>query len=73
MRAWDELEHGNLPEEGVPTANIRRKKFYRQMAITMKGGAMGEGICIQHPKCVMNRIHMIFLDPDGNYMGHKND
>jgi hypothetical protein len=62
MRAWDKLEHGNLPEENVPTANI-----------TMNGGPMGKGVRMQHPKCVIVGIRTISLDPDGNYMGHKND
>jgi hypothetical protein len=43
MHTWDKLEHGNLPEGDVPTANIRRKKLYHQMAIMMNGGLMGKG------------------------------
>jgi hypothetical protein len=73
MRTWDQLEHSNLPVEDVPTANIRRKKLYLQMTITINGGPMGKGVRIQHPKCEMDGIRTISPDPDGNYMGHKND
>jgi hypothetical protein len=72
MPAWDKLEHSNLPEEDVPTANIRRKKFYSQMAITMNGGPVGKGVRIQHPKYVIDGIRTISPDPDGNCMGYKN-
>jgi hypothetical protein len=73
MLAWDALEHQDLQDEKKPTANIRRKKLYRQMAITINGGPMGKGIRIQHPKCVIDGIQMISPDPDGNYMGHKDE
>jgi hypothetical protein len=73
MPAWDELEHSNLPEEDVPTANIRRNKFYSQMAITMNRGPVGKGLRIQHPKYVIDGIRTISPDPDGNCMCYKND
>jgi hypothetical protein len=57
----------------MPTANIRRKKVYCQMAIMMKRGPMGKVVRIQHPKCVIEGIRTILPDPDGNYMRHKND
>ncbi len=43
------------------------------MATTINGGPIGKGIRIQHPKCMIDGIHMILLDPDGNYMGQKDD
>ena len=43
------------------------------MAITINGGPMGKGICIQHPKCVIDGVHTILSGPDGNYMGHKDE
>jgi hypothetical protein len=62
MCAWDKvLEHSNLPVEDVPTANIRRKRLYPQMTITMNRGLMmGKGVHIQHPKRVIKGIHIIF-------------
>jgi hypothetical protein len=72
----DTSEHGGLHVDQIPTANIRRNKsLYRQMAIaTINGGLMGRGICIKHTKCVVDGIHMISPDPDGNYiMGHRQE
>jgi hypothetical protein len=73
MLTWDELEHGNLHVDDMLRANNRRKKHYRQMAITINGGPMGKGIRIQHPKCLVNDVHTIFPDPDRNYVALKDD
>ena len=71
--AWDALEHDGLAVNDLPTPNIRRKKLYRQMALTINGGPMGKGVRIEHPRCVVDGIHAIAPDPDGKYMGHKED
>jgi hypothetical protein len=33
--AWDTLGHGNLHVDYMPAANIRKKKIYGQVAITI--------------------------------------
>lgn len=45
--------------DNMPTANIRRKTSIAKMAITINGGPVGKGICIQHPTCVVDGIHML--------------
>ena len=63
--AWDALEHEGLDVKEMPTANLRRKKLYRQMALTVNGGPMGKGVRIEHPRCVLDGIKAIAPDPDG--------
>ena len=67
--AWDALEHDGLPLNEMPLANIRCKKLYRQMALTINGGPMGKGVHIEHPRCIVDGIHAIAPNPDGNYIG----
>jgi hypothetical protein len=73
MLAWDALKHEDLQDEEKPTANIWRKKLYCQMATTINGGPMGKGIRFQYSKCVIDEIHTISPDPNGNCMGHKDE
>jgi hypothetical protein len=34
---------------------------------------MGRCACIEHPRCMVNGIHMIAPNPDGNYMSLKKE
>jgi hypothetical protein len=57
--AWDTSDHTNLNLDDVPTANIRRKRLYHQMAI-INGGLMRRGVhIIEHPTCMGDGIHTI--------------
>jgi hypothetical protein len=68
---WDSLAHGDLDVDNILTINIRRKRLYHQMANIINGGRMGGGVRIEHPRCVVDGIHTISPDPDGNHMGHR--
>jgi hypothetical protein len=58
----------------MPTTNIRRKRLYHQMAITIIDGClMGRVAHVEHPICMVDGIHTMSPDPDGNCMGHRED
>jgi hypothetical protein len=69
MKLYDESEHRSLPEEDKPPNNIRRKKVYRQMFLSMNDGPIGCGVRVQLPKCVEEGARQMFPSP--SFMGFK--
>jgi hypothetical protein len=64
------FDAGREADEEHPN-NIRRKKAYRQMALTINGGPTGAGNRVELPACVLSGIRSMFPDADGQYMGHR--
>ena len=69
MIDFDDDEHSHLPEGAGPPNNIRRKKVYRQMVLTMNEGGTGKGVRVALPKCVENGVRKLFPSP--TFMGFK--
>ena len=70
MAMFDDATNGLLTGADLPPSNLRRKPIYRQMALIIAGGPTGKGICMVHPKCVVQGIRSMFPAEDGKYMGH---
>ena len=70
MEAYDENEHGHLPDSDKPPNNIRRKKVYRQMFLLINQGPAGFGVRQELPKCVEDGARQMFPSP--SFMGFKN-
>jgi hypothetical protein len=64
------FDDGRQGEEEHPN-NIRCKEAYRQMALTINGGATGAGNRVQLLECVLSGIRSMFPDADRQYMGHQ--
>jgi hypothetical protein len=69
MIDFDDDEHSHLPEGAGPPNNIRRKKVYRQMVLTMNEGGTGKGVRVALPKCVEDGVRELFPSP--TFMGFK--
>jgi hypothetical protein len=69
MEAFDENEHGHLPDDDKPPNNIRRKKLYRQMFLFINQGPAGAGVRMELPKCVEDGARQMFPSP--SFMGFK--
>ena len=69
MEAFDENEHGHLPDDDKPPNNIRRKKLYRQMFLFINQGPAGAGVRMELPRCVEDGARQMFPSP--SFMGFK--
>jgi hypothetical protein len=71
MAVFDNCEHGHLLPEDCPPNNVRRKKVYRQMFLSINEGPSGAGVRIQLPKCVEDGVRLMLPSPSSEYMGFK--
>ena len=73
MIEHDKASFGNLKGTDIPTNSHRRKMLFQKMFRVLNGGKGTYKLRKKHSVFVLEGIHDLFPDEEGDYMGHMDE